>query len=115
MKRTSGQAIDAGLPLPHRSGPIEAPKTPDARGLPRLPLPHRSGPIEARSRPTRAAGAVFRSLTGAAPLKPAPPAARRARGQVFRSLTGAAPLKHAATVFSGLTAESSAPSPERPH
>ena len=84
--------LPAGLPLPHRSGPIEAalvgcrrivfrsltgaaPLKPESNPwrppqASRLPLPHRSGPIEARAAGSPAQPRpLFRSLTGAAPLK----------------------------------------------
>ena len=98
LKRDLDAVGDKGrlrLPLLHRSGPIEAVPnaTPRDAPMPSLPLLHRSGPIEA---------------TCSAPLS--------LTVVVFRSFTGAAPLKLVVVVPLGLrVAMSSAPSPERPH
>ena len=73
-------------------------------------------PWASTSGPRRPAG-VFRSLTGAAPLKRPPPTTHGPSvAAVFRSLTRAAPLKsrRRAEPFLGRLVLS-APSPERPH
>ncbi len=108
------------LPLLHRSGPIEALRI-DRQGLrvgEGLPLLHRSGPIEAGLRAEKPAGrsSVFRSFTGAAPLK-------HRLALLVDPEPGGLPLLHRSgpiearcswtTPRSGR--QSSAPSPERPH